>query len=40
MGHWGHLHQRRNKYTAELDIRPVNGAWKLISMDVLAEERL
>ena len=40
VGHWGHLHQRRNKYQAELDIRPVDGAWKLVEMTVLQEERL
>lgn len=40
VGHWGHLHQRRNAYQAELDIRPLDGAWKLVGMDVLNEERL
>jgi len=40
VGHWGHLHQRRNSYQAELDIRPVEGAWKLLGMEVLEEERL
>ena len=40
VGHWGHLHQRRNSYKAELDIRPIEGAWKLIGMEVLTEERL
>lgn len=40
VGHWGHLHERQNLYQAELDIRPVNGAWKLVGMEVLAEERL
>jgi len=40
VGHWGHLHQRRNLYQAELDIRPVDGAWKLVGMEILSEERL
>jgi len=40
VGHWGHLHQRRNSYQAELDIRPIDGAWKLIGMEVLEEQRL
>ena len=40
VGHWGHLHQRRNKYQAKLDIRPVDGVWKLVDMEVLQEERL
>ena len=40
VGHWGHLHQRRNKYQAKLDIRPVDGVWKMVDMEVLQEERL
>jgi hypothetical protein len=40
VGHWGHLHERRNKYQAELDIRPVEGVWKLVGMEILEEERL
>lgn len=40
VGHWGHLHERRNKYQAELNIRPVEGAWKLVGMEVIQEERL
>jgi hypothetical protein len=40
VGHWGHLHERRNKYQAELDIREVEGAWKLVGMEVIEEERL
>lgn len=40
VGHWGHVHQRRNQYQAELDIRPVAGAWKLAGIEILQEERL
>jgi hypothetical protein len=40
VGHWGHLHQRRNKYQAELDVRPIDGDWKLVGLQVLQEERL
>jgi hypothetical protein len=40
VGHWGHLHARRNRYQAELDVRPVDGQWKLVSLEVLEEERL
>jgi hypothetical protein len=40
VGHWGHVHQRRNQYRADLDVRPVNGAWKLTGIEVLEEERL
>jgi len=40
VGHWGHVHQRRNRYQAELRIAPVDGVWKLVSLDILEEERL
>jgi hypothetical protein len=40
VGHWGHVHQRRNQYRADLNVRPVNGAWKLTGIEVLEEERL
>ena len=40
VGHWGHIHQRRNQYQAELDITPLDGAWKLTGIEVLQEERL
>jgi hypothetical protein len=40
VGHWGHLHQRRNRYRANLTVAPVDGAWKLTGLDILEEERL
>jgi hypothetical protein len=40
VGHWGHVHQRRNRYRAELDVTPVDGAWKLVDLEILQEERL
>ncbi len=40
VGHWGHVHQRRNRYQAELNIRPVDGVWKLTDLEILQEERL
>jgi hypothetical protein len=40
VGHWGHVHQRRNQYRAELDVHPVDGAWKLTAIEILEEERL
>ncbi|MBW2493453.1 MAG: hypothetical protein JRE43_01780 [Deltaproteobacteria bacterium] len=40
VGHWGHVHQRRNQYRAELDVAPVDGAWKLVALEILEEERL
>ena len=40
VGHWGHLHERTNRYRAELDVRPVDGAWKIAELELLQEERL
>ncbi len=40
VGHWGHVHERRNQYRAELMIRPVGGDWKLTGLEILDEQRL
>lgn len=40
VGHWGHIHQRSNRYLANLTVAVDAGQWKLQAMDVLQEERL
>ena len=40
VGHWGHIHQRRNQYNARVTVRAVDGAWRITGMEVLSEERL
>jgi hypothetical protein len=40
VGHWGHVHQRTNRYRASLGIEPVDGVWKLTSVELLEEQRL
>jgi len=40
VGHWGHIHQRRNQYIAELTVEPVGGVWKITSLELIQEERL
>ena len=40
VGHWGHVHQRRNGYHAVLEISPIDGSWKLTGLEILQEERL
>ena len=40
VGHWGHMHERRNQYQAELSVSPVDGVWKLVELEILLEERL
>jgi hypothetical protein len=39
VGHWGHLHQRVNKYKANMTVEPVDGAWKMTGLEVLEEVR-
>jgi hypothetical protein len=40
VGHWGHIHQRTNKYKARITIQPVDGDWKITELQVLQEERV
>lgn len=40
VGHWGHVHQRRNLYEAELSISEVAGLWKLSKFDLIEEKRM
>ena len=32
--HWGHIHTRVNEYSADLEIAPADGAWKITAMNV------
>ncbi len=40
VGHWGHIHQRRNQYNAVVTVRAVDGAWRITGMELISEERL
>jgi hypothetical protein len=40
VGHWGHVHQRRNRYRADLTVAPIDGAWRLTRVEIREEERL
>lgn len=40
VGHWGHLHSRANQYVAEFGVQPVDGAWKIVSMQITNEADL
>ena len=40
VGHWGHIHQRRNQYRAILNIRPIDDEWKMTGLEILEEQRL
>lgn len=35
-GHWGHLHRRRIRYRALLDLAEVDGAWRLHGLTVIS----
>ena len=39
VGHWGHIHERRNRYRADLDVAPIRWFLEARS-EVLEEERL
>ena len=40
VGHWGHIHQRRNQYEARFTVSSASGAWRLTGLELLSEERL
>ena len=37
--HWGHIHERTNKYDARFQIELVDGQWKITRMQVLDESQ-
>jgi hypothetical protein len=40
VGHWGHIHTRKNHYEAVVTIEPVDGAWKIAGLELLEEKRI
>lgn len=38
--HWGHTHERTNRYEAEMVFSPVGGEWKVSELELLNEERV
>ncbi len=40
VGHWGHIHIRKNRYAANVTVEPVEGAWKIMGLELLEEERI
>ena len=40
VGHWGHIHIRKNQYNANISVTPVDGAWKIIDLELLEEKRI
>lgn len=37
--HWGHIHQRENRYQADFGVSLEDGAWKITEMEVTDEEQ-
>ncbi|MDX2497992.1 MAG: hypothetical protein QNL11_08845 [Desulfobacterales bacterium] len=40
VGHRGHIHIRKNQYEADITVEPVDGAWKITSLELLEEKRI
>jgi hypothetical protein len=40
VGHWGHVHVRKNQYEAVVTLEAVDGSWKITGLDLLEEERI
>ena len=40
VGHWGHVHMRKNQYEAKLTVEPVNGVWKITGLEMIEEKRI
>ena len=40
VGHWGHVHTRRNLYDAVLTLAVSDGSWKVVDIEVLEEKRI
>ena len=40
VGHWGHIHTRKNQYEANIIVEPVEGAWRITGLELLEEKRI
>ncbi len=40
VGHWGHIHVRKNQYEANIGVEPVDSAWKITGLELLEEKRI
>jgi hypothetical protein len=40
VGHWGHIHTRKNQYDANITVEPVDAAWKITDLELLDEKRI
>jgi len=40
VGHWGHVHQRKNRYEAVVTVTAQDGAWKIVGLELRDERRI
>jgi len=40
VGHWGHIHMRKNRYEANITVESVEGVWKITGLELLEEKRI
>jgi hypothetical protein len=40
VGHWGHVHQRKNRYEAVVTVAAREGAWKIVDLELRDEQRI
>jgi hypothetical protein len=40
VGHWGHVHTRKNYYDALVKVQVIDGNWKITGLELLEEKRL
>jgi hypothetical protein len=40
VGHWGHVHTRKNYYDAAVTIEVIDGSWKITKLELLEEKRI
>ncbi len=40
VGHWGHIHMRKNQYEANITVEPLDEAWKITDLELLEEKRI
>jgi hypothetical protein len=40
VGHWGHVHTRKNDYDARVTIRIIDGSWKMTGLELVEERRI
>ena len=40
VGHWGHVHQRKNRYEAVVTVAAQDGVWKIVGLELSDEQRI